>query len=381
MSANDASVAYVSDHALPAQPPPASMSGAVGWLRANLFSSPLNVVLTILSIGLLVLIVPPVLRFVVFDAVWEGGGREACLAENAGHPVGACWAFVRARFGYFVYGQYPAAERWRVDLYFVLQAVSFVWLLWPRIGAKGWALFNLILVFPILSWWLLSGGWGLEPVDTNNWGGLLLTLVVATVGVVFSLPAGIVLALGRRSSMPVARLLSIVFIEFVRGVPLITVLFMANVMLPLFLPPGWQPDKLLRALVAVALFSAAYMAEVIRGGLIAVPKGQHEGAMALGIPYPLRMVFIILPQALKVAIPGIVNSFISLFKDTTLVAAVALFDFLKTIDASGQDAAWSTPVTLYSGYAFAALVFWIFCFGMSRYSQWMERRLDTGHKR
>ncbi|MDQ0468334.1 amino acid ABC transporter permease [Labrys wisconsinensis] len=381
MSSTNFDVAFLSQETLEAQPAPIASRGAVGWLRHNLFSSPLNAVLTLLAILLIAAVIPPIVRFVFVNAIWDGLGRDACIEDKVGHPVGACWAFVGSRLSYFIYGQYPFAERWRVNIYFALEIVGVAWLLWPRIGAKAWGLVYLIVVFPLLAFWLLSGGWGLAPVDTNLWGGMLVTLVVATVGIIFSLPAGVVLALGRRSTMPVAKILSVVFIEFVRGVPLITVLFMANVMLPLFLPEGSQPDKLLRALVAVALFSAAYMAEVVRGGLQAIPKGQHEGAMALGLGYPHRLAFIILPQALKMVIPGIVNSIISLFKDTTLVAAVAIFDFLKTIEASAQDAAWATPVTLYSGYAFAAMVYWLFCFSMSRYSQWVERRLDTGHKR
>jgi len=381
MSSSDMSTAYLSPAVLPPQPPPIAARGFVGWARHNLFSSLLNTALTLLAIGLIALVVPPILNFTIFNAVWEGAGRDACLVDKVGHPVGACWAFVGGRLGYFTYGSYPVDERWRVNLFFALEVIAFVWLLWPRIGAKGWGLFYLLVIFPVLTFWLLTGGWGLAPVETDRWGGMLVTIVVATVGIIFSLPAGVVLALGRRSTMPVAKILSVIFIEIVRGVPLITVLFMANVMLPLFLPAGSQPDKLLRALVAVALFSAAYMAEVVRGGLAAVPKGQYEGAMALGLSYPHRLLFVILPQALKVAIPGIVNSFISLFKDTTLVAAVAIYDYLKTIDASAQDPIWSTPVTLYSGYAFAALVYWIFCFSMSRYSLWVERRLDTGHKR
>ena len=222
---------------------------------------------------------------------------------------------------------------------------------------------------------------GLEPVETSKWGGLLVTLVVAITGITASLPLGVLLALGRRSVLPVVRLCSIVFIEFWRGVPLITVLFMSSVMLPLFLPEGVTFDKLLRALIGVALFSAAYMAEVVRGGLQAIPKGQHEGAKALGLTYWQMMGLIILPQALKLVIPGIVNSFIALFKDTTLVLIIGLFDLLGQIQSSFTDPTWSTPFTSHTGYMFAAIIFWIFCFAMSRYSIFMERRLHTGHKR
>ncbi|MEO0635928.1 MAG: amino acid ABC transporter permease [Pseudomonadota bacterium] len=222
--------------------------------------------------------------------------------------------------------------------------------------------------------------YGLTHVETNVWGGLLVTLVIAVTGIVASLPLGVLLALGRRSKMPAVKLLSVVFIEFWRGVPLITVLFMSSVMLPLFLPAGTEFDKLLRALIGVALFTAAYMAEVIRGGIQALPKGQYEGAMALGLTYWQMMRMIILPQALTLVIPGIVNSFISLFKDTTLVLIIGLFDFLGQMQSTFTNPEWASPVQSLTGYLFAALIFWAFCFSMSRYSIFVERRLDTGHK-
>ena len=236
---------------------------------------------------------------------------------------------------------------------------------------------------PIASIVLLLG-WpeiGLPHVSTAQWGGILVTIVVAAVGIVASLPIGIVLALGRRSQMPAVRLFSVIFIEFVRGVPLITVLFMASVMLPLFVPDAWSPDKLLRALVGVALFASAYMAEVVRAGLQAIPKGQYEAAMALGLGYWQSMRLIILPQALKVTIPNIVNTYIGLFKDTTLVFVVGIFDFLKTIEAARIDPQWATPVTSTTGYAFAAIFYLIFCYAMSRYARMIEARLAAGDKR
>jgi general L-amino acid transport system permease protein len=227
---------------------------------------------------------------------------------------------------------------------------------------------------------LFATNFGLESVTTDQWGGLLVTLVIAVTGIVASLPIGIVLALGRRSQLPAVRLLSVVFIEFWRGVPLITVLFMSSVMLPLFLPEGVSFDKLLRALIGVALFAAAYMAEVVRGGIQALPKGQYEGAMAVGLSYWQMMQFIILPQALKLVIPGIVGSFIALFKDTTLVLIIGLFDFLGMIQSSYSDPTWASPVQSLTGYLFAALVYWAFCFAMSRYSLYMESRLDTSRR-
>jgi general L-amino acid transport system permease protein len=222
---------------------------------------------------------------------------------------------------------------------------------------------------------------GLTRVDTALWGGILVTLVISAVGIVFSLPLGIALALGRRSKLPIIKLLSVIFIEFVRGVPLITVLFMANTMLPLFVPQEWSPDRLLRPLIGVALFAAAYMAEVVRGGLQAMPKGQFEGAMSLGLGYGQMMRLIILPQALRIVIPGIVNTFIGLFKDTTLVVIVGIFDFLRTIEATLVDPTWATPTTRATGYAFAAIFYFLCCWGMSRYSLWVERKLAAGQKR
>jgi len=226
---------------------------------------------------------------------------------------------------------------------------------------------------------IMTIDFGLTHVETEVWGGLLVTLVIAISGIVASLPLGIALALGRRSEMPIVRMVCIIFIEFWRGVPLITVLFMSSVMLPLFLPEGVTFDKLLRALIGVGLFSAAYMAEVVRGGLQAIPKGQYEGAMALGLTFWQMINKIIMPQALKLVIPGIVNTFIGLFKDTTLVLIIGLFDFLGMIQSSFTDATWSSPVQSLTGYLFAAFVYWVFCFSMSRYSIFMENRLNTGH--
>ena len=218
-------------------------------------------------------------------------------------------------------------------------------------------------------------------MSTAQWGGILVTIVVSMVGIVVSLPLGILLALGRRSHMPMVRIVCLTFIEFVRGVPLITVLFMASVMLPLFVPDAWNPDKLLRALVGVALFASAYMAEVVRAGLQAIPKGQYEAAMAMGLSYWQSMRLIILPQALKVTIPNIVNTYIGLFKDTTLVFIVGIFDFLRTVEAARGDVNWATPVTSVTGYTFAAIFYFVFCYAMSRYARYVETRVAAGDRR
>jgi len=364
-------------------PPPVMSTGWVAWVRSRLFSSVPNTLLTLLAVYLVYLILPPTIEFLFVNAVWTGKDREACLAANVGHEVGACWPFVTSRIGYFIYGQYPVAERWRVDLTFVMAAAGVVWLLWPRIPYKAIGAAYFFIIFPICAFFLLLGaGWlGLLPVSTNLWGGVLVTMVISMIGIVFSLPFGIILALGRRSKMPFARFVSIIFIEFVRGVPLITVLFMANRMLPLFLSQGLQPDALLRVIIGVALFASAYMAEVVRGGLQAMPKGQYEGAQSLGLGYWQMMVLIVLPQALKLVIPGIVNTFIGLFKDTTLVTIVGIFDFLTTVQVSMNDPNWATPVTSYTGYAFAALFYFVCCYSMALYSQATERRLSKADKR
>ncbi|HET7490557.1 MAG TPA: amino acid ABC transporter permease [Bradyrhizobium sp.] len=378
-----AELAFVRHTTIAPRPPPATMTGALGWVRANLLSSPFNIVLTILIVGLLAWVIPEVVKFLFIDAVWTGNDREACLASVQHREIGACWPFVWERLPYFIYGSYPISERWRVDVFFVMLAVGIVWLLWLNAPRRDLGAIYFFLILPVTSFILLTG-WsaiGLRPVDTVLWGGVLVTIVVAAVGIVCSLPLGILLALGRRSRMPTVRLFSVIFIEFVRGVPLVTVLFMASVMLPLFIPEQWSPDKLVRALVGIALFASAYMAEVVRAGLQAIPKGQYEGAMAVGLRYAPMMRLVVLPQALKVTIPNIVNTYIGLFKDTTLVFIVGIFDLLRTIEVARIDPKWATPVTSTTGYAVAAIFYLVFCYGMSRYARAMEARLTKGDRR
>jgi general L-amino acid transport system permease protein len=365
------------------RPPPAAMTGVLGWLRANLLSTPFNIALTALIVLLLAWAIPEIVRFLVIDAVWSGSDRDACLWTVQHREIGACWPFVWERLPYFIYGSYPIPQRWRVDVFFLMLAVGVAWLLWLKAPRRDLGAIYFFIVLPIVSYILLTG-WsviGLEPVDTVLWGGVLVTIVVASVGIVFSLPLGIVLALGRRSRMPVVRTLSVVFIEFVRGVPLITVLFMAGVMLPLFVPEQYSPDKLVRALVGIAIFASAYMAEVVRAGLQAIPRGQYEGAMAVGLGYGQMTRLVILPQALTVTIPNIVNTYIGLFKDTTLVFIVGIFDLLRTIEVARIDPKWATPVTSTTGYAVAAIFYVVFCYGMSRYARAMEARLAKGGRR
>jgi general L-amino acid transport system permease protein len=386
MSEGDLSVAkphFVRSEPIEPSPPPMAMRGAIGWVRENLLSSKFNIILTILIALLALWIIPDLVKFLLIDAVWSGADRNACLELVQHRPIGACWPFVWERWPYFVYGSYPISERWRVDVFFVLLAIGVVWMLWLNAPRRDVGSVYFFVVLPVSAFVLLTG-WrniGLQPVDTVLWGGILVTIVVAWVGIVVSLPLGILLALGRRSRMPAVRLFSVIFIEFVRGVPLVTVLFMASVMLPLFVPEHLSPDKLLRALVGIAMFASAYMAEVVRAGLQAIPKGQFEGAMAVGLSYSQMMRLIILPQALKVTIPNIVNTYIGLFKDTTLVFIVGIFDFLHTVEVSRIDPKWATPVTSATGYAVAAIFYLIFCYAMSRYARATEARLAKSERR
>ena len=379
----DQSLLYVRRSPADRLPPPAARAGALGWLRTNLFSSPANIALTLVCLLFIVWAVPPLLRFFLIDAVWSGTDPDACLASPAQPQPGACWAFVRVWSSYFVYGFYPIGQRWRVDLFFLALAFGVVWLLRLSAPRRDIGALYFFVVLPVLSFVLLHGApWiGLRVVPTALWGGILVTVVVATIGMVASLPLGILLALARRSEMPVVRLFAVIFIEFVRGVPLITVLFMASVMLPLFVPEHLAPDKLVRALIGVALFASAYMAEVVRGGLIAVPRGQYEAARALGLSYWRMTGLVILPQALRVTLPNIVNTFIGLFKDTTLVFIVGIFDFLRTIEAARADPKWAAPTTTVTGYAFAALFYFVCCYGMSRYARNVEARLTRSGRR
>ncbi len=361
----------------PDLPPPASFIGPWGWMRRNLFSSLLNTALTALAAYLLWISVPHLLNWTLFNATWSGDTRADCQANS-----GACWVFIRVHFEQFMYGFYPDAQRWRVNsavLLLILGAAPLFIRTAPN-PVKVKLGLGLLVVYPVIAFVLFKGGlFGLPHVETSRWGGLLLTLVIAGVGMTAALPLGVLLALGRRSTMPAIQTLCVTFIEFWRGVPLITVLFMSSVMLPLFLPEGMNFDKLLRALVGVTLFQAAYMAEVVRGGLQAIPKGQIEAAAALGLGYWKSMVLIVLPQALKLVIPGIVNTFIALFKDTSLVLIIGLFDLMNTVHNATTNPDWLGFST--EGYVFAAAVYWLFCFSMSRYSQNLEKRLHTGHKR
>jgi len=378
-----ADLAFVRRNYIASLPPPLAMRGPWGWLRVHLLSSGFNVCLTVVMLALIVWLATGAIDFLFIDAVWSGHDRTACMASEQHRPIGACWPFAWERLNYFTYGSYPIPQRWRVDVFFTMLAVGAGWLLWLEAPRRDLGALYFFIVVPVCSFILLHGApaLGLEIVDTALWGGVLVTIVVAAVGIVVSLPLGIVLALGRRSSMPAVRLFSVLFIEVVRGVPLITVLFMASVMLPLFVPEDLTPDKLLRALIGIALFESAYMAEVVRAGLQAIPRGQYEAANALGLKFWPSMGLVILPQALRVTIPNILNITIGLFKDTTLVFVVGIFDLLRTIEVARIDPIWATPVTSPTGYAVAALFYWVFCYSMSRYAKHIELRLSAGRER
>ena len=358
---------------LPNRPPPPSMVGVLGWMRENLFSSFFNGFLTFASLTFLFLTVPPLLNWMVFDAAF-GPAREACA-----DAAGACWAVVNVRWNQLIYGFYPESEHWRPNLAFGLLLLALFYGLYDKAPGRKYGL-AFCAAFPFIAYWLLYGGFaGLSFVSSSRWGGLLLTIAMGVTGIVVSIPVGVVLALGRRSRMPAISKLSVVFIEYIRGVPLITILFFSNIALPLFLPEGVSIDAYLRAVVGICLFASGYMAEVIRGGLQAIPKGQFEAADALGMGYARTTALIVLPQALKISIPGIVNTSIALYKETTLVALVGLFDLLGISRAIVADQEWmGLDVDLY---VFIAIVFFIFCFSMSRYSLWLEKKLSRGDER
>jgi general L-amino acid transport system permease protein len=352
-----------------AQAPPRRSTGILGWLRTNLFSSVFNSILTLLSVALLVLAIPPIIRWALIDAIWSAPNGAAC------HGGGACWAFIGEKFRFILFGRYPLELQWRP----ILVVVVFLAMIFAACYRPLWGRRLAVIWFVGLSavFWLMAGGLGLSPVETALWSGLPLTLILAVVGMLFGFPFGVLLALGRRSKLPAIRAICVGYIELIRGVPLITMLFMASLMLPLFLPAGVTIDKLVRAQVAIILFAGAYLAEVVRGGLQAIPRGPIEAADALGYVQRLRLV--VLPQALAMVIPPLVNTFIGMFKDTSLVLIVSLFDLLGATEFALTDANWQGFYV--EADVFIALIYWSFCFFMSRYSQVLEREFNQGRRR
>ena len=432
----------------PSLPPPPFTVGPVAWVRANLFSGPVNTLLTLASAWGLYLTLAAFLEWAWFDAVFEANSRRECLDRS---PTGACWAGVRANWGRLIYGPYPLAERWRIDFAF-LALIAWMAPLWIRaVTGKIAIAATIVCAYPFFAGYMFLGGareetmtvlfpasvlaglgvlvhsaccilagrslpelllrpfgdgitdksrtrilagigvaayalafaacWTfvLPEVKTDRWGGLFLTLVISGIGITSALPSGILLALGRRSTMPLIRILCVCYIELIRSVPLITILFMAKTMFPLFMPQHIVVDELVRAIVAVCLFAAAYMAEIVRGGLQALPKGQYEAAAAVGLNYWQTTLFIVMPQALKAMIPNIVSNFIGLFKDTTLVAIIGLKDLMLQVDSAGKDRDWLGLFR--EPYFVATAIYFFFCYCMSKYSQSLERKLSAGNRR
>ena len=354
--------------------PPRALPGPLEWVRANLFSSVPNALLTLLTLWLLWKYLPPFLNWAFVNAIWHAPDSKLCR-EAAG--TGACWAFVGEKHRFILFGTYPYDEHWRPALgilvFLALYTVSALRRFWTRWLLLIWAIG--LVTIGVLMW---GGVFGMRYVENERWGGLILTLLLATFGIAFAFPLSILLALGRRSGMPIVRAICVGYIELIRGVPLISLLFMASVMMPLFLPSGVNIDKLLRAQVALILFAAAYLAEVVRGGLQALPRGQYEAAEALGLSYWRRTLLVILPQALRISIPPLVNTFIGLFKDTSLVVIIGLFDLLLALKTALNEPAWNGFGV--EAYMLAAAVYFVFCYAMSRYSQNLERDLSPGNR-
>lgn len=434
-------VAYVRDTMLPQQAPPATTVGALGWAKTNLFTGPFNTAVTIIGTAFILWVLWALVPWFVsptWNATSLGECREmlAAAGKVGDHGTsGACWGVIRERWIQLIFGFYPADLYWRPILAFVLLFVAlapvlfsdkvpgkllmftaiypflFPWLLWggtiwaPICAALGfvilWAVVSygsaiigqlgaiIVGVLAAVLWWLVVSGFvqdalasviplAIEQVPSRDFGGMMLSITIGVVAIACSLPLGIILALGRRSDLLIVKSLCVGFIEFIRGVPLITLLFVASTLLNIFMPPGTSFDIILRVIIMATLFSAAYMAEVIRGGLAALPKGQYEGADSLGLDYWQAQRLIIMPQALKISIPGIVSTFIGLFKDTTLVSVIGLLDPLGLSNSIRADQAWNGIV--WELYGFIAVLFFLFCFGMSRYSMYLERKLQTGHR-
>jgi general L-amino acid transport system permease protein len=336
------------------------------FARRRLFATPLDAAITLACCWALARVAEPLMRWFVIDATFRGTTRADCSG------AGACWVFIRARLGQFIYGFYPVDQRWRVDLVAALLIACAAVLAVKRLPHRGAVAAGLAVVMPPLVLFLFYGGFGLPVVETRDWGGLMLTLFIAVYAGLLAVPLGILLALGRQSRLPAIRTLAVMFIEFWRGVPIIAVIFLASLILPLIVPSGIGVDRLARAVIGLALVIAAYMAEAVRGGLQAIPKGQYEAATALGLRYPATTVLIVLPQALRIALPAMTNEFIALLKNTSLVLIVSILDLLGVAQAALADPAW-VGMTL-EAYVFAGAIYWLLCFALSRASLRLERR-------
>lgn len=348
---------------------PITSRGTILWMRENLFSSPLNIALTLLGVALLLWIIPPFIDWSIIHAHFTG-------TTNTHPKDGANWVFIKVKLPMFLYGFYPEEQRWRVNLAYALVLVVLALF---KYGKGATLKTATVIIYFIVGYILIRGGvFGLTDVPYDKWGGLLLTIIISIVGITFSFPLGVLFALGRRSELPIIKSLSVSYIELMRSVPLITLLFMSSVILPLFLPEGVTFDKLVRALVGIVIFEAAYVAEAVRGGIQAIPKGQYEAADAIGLSYWQKMFLVILPQALKVAIPNLVGIFISIFQNTTLVMIIGLFDLLAMVQVTASDSHWLGYET--EGYVFVTMIFWVFCYTMSLISKSLEKRFNTSNK-
>ncbi len=343
--------------------------------RQRLFATPIDAAITLVCLYIVWRISVPLVHWLLLDATWSGTSRDDCKGG------GACWVFVKMRFGQFMYGQYPGPERWRVDVVGLLWVAVTLALSWRGLPHRYGATLAAALLLPPVGIVLLHGGWGtgLELVETREWGGLMLTLFLTVYAGLIAIPLGVLLALGRQSRLPLVRFASVVFIEFWRGVPIITVIFLASLLLPLIVPTGFDVDRLARAVIGLAFVIAAYMAEAVRGDLQAVPEGQTEAAQALGLGYWRIQRMIVLPQALRIALPAMTNEFISLFKSTTLVLIVSIFDLLGIAQAALADPAW-VGMNM-EAYAFAGAIYWFTCFALSRWSIAREKRLQAAYGR
>jgi general L-amino acid transport system permease protein len=359
---------------LPSRPAPTRQDGLLGWLRANLFGDLRTSLATVLIGGLLLWLLPQFLQWAVFSAVWRPN-FEACRVDG----VGACWGVVAEKYRLIILGRYPFAEQWR-PLVATLLMLSLLVASCVRFCWKPWLVLLWAGVLAVFFTLMYGNVLGLSKVETDRWGGLPLTLLLASLSIAMAFPIALVVALGRRSDLPAIRSACTIYVELVRGVPLISVLFMASFMFPLFMPQGTTIDVLIRVLAGITLFAAAYMAEVIRGGLQAIPKGQIEAAATLGLSYWQTQRKIVLPQALAMVVPGIMNNFIAIFKDTSLVTIVSLYELTGALGlALNSDADWR-PFKI-EGYLFIALIYFIFCFSMSRYSLWVEKQVNKGKQR
>ena len=356
------------------RPPPVAVGGVLPWLKHNLFDGWVNTLATLLVLGALAWALPPMFRWGVVNAVF-GADNAACRAAA---ETGACWGVVAEKYRLILFGRYPYAEQWRPLLACGLMIAIIVascwrpfWRLW-LLGA--WA--GVVAAYFTL---MLGGLFGLTPVETSRWGGFPLTVLLSTVSLVVAFPLAVLVALGRQSRMAGIRTICVLYVELIRGVPLISVLFMASFMFPLFMPQGTTIDVLLRVLVGMTLFTAAYLAEVVRGGLQALPKGQVEAAQSLGLGYWQTTLMIVLPQALRLVVSAIMNTFIGAFKDTSLVTIVSLYDLTGALQLALGDSNWRK--FFFEGQLFVAAIYFVFCYAMSRYSQWIERHLNTGTRR